>query len=120
MIVLGILVCSSFLISVCMLIVSKDVLISNATVIVRTGEAIWLTPLLRCCLLCVVPSLYSVMFCTRLAWVYFVCILLCKEEDSSPVSLQLLGGGIWVCIRYHCLCLCSVLDEDYVSQLPFV
>ena len=58
MIVPGILVCSSFLISVCMFILSKALLISSATVIVRAGGGgIWLTPLLRCCLLCVVPSL---------------------------------------------------------------
>ena len=44
MIVPGILVCSSFLISVCMFIVSKAFLISSATVIVRAGGAIWLTP----------------------------------------------------------------------------
>ena len=42
MIVPGMLVCSSFLISVCMLIVSKALLISSATVIVRAGGAIWL------------------------------------------------------------------------------
>ena len=42
MIVPGILVCSSFLISVCMFIVSNDFLISSATVIVRAGAAIWL------------------------------------------------------------------------------
>ena len=35
-------VCSSFLISVCMFIVSKALLISSATVIVRAGGAIWL------------------------------------------------------------------------------
>ena len=39
MIVPGMLVCSIFLISVCMFIVSKDFLISSATVIVRAGEA---------------------------------------------------------------------------------
>ena len=33
----GMLVCSSFFISVCMFIVSKVLLISSATVIVRTG-----------------------------------------------------------------------------------
>ena len=43
-IVTGMLVCSSFLISVCMFIVSKVLLISSATVIARTGEAIWLNP----------------------------------------------------------------------------
>ena len=36
------------------------------------------------------------MPCTRVVWVCLVCLLLCKEEGSSPVSLQLLRGGIWV------------------------
>ena len=36
--------CSSFLISVCMFIVSTALLISSATVIVRAGGAIWLNP----------------------------------------------------------------------------
>ena len=44
MIVHGILVFSSFLISVCMFIVSKAFLISSATVIVRAGGAFWLNP----------------------------------------------------------------------------
>ena len=56
MIVPGMLVCSSFLISVCMFIVSKALLISSATVIVRAG-GFGCTPLLRCYLVCVVPSL---------------------------------------------------------------
>ena len=30
------------------------------------------------------------MFCTRVAWVCLLCLLLCKEEGSYPVSLQLL------------------------------
>ena len=44
MIVHGILVCSSFLISVCMFIGSKALLTSNAAVIIRAGGAIWLNP----------------------------------------------------------------------------
>ena len=44
MIVPGMFVCSSFLISVCMFIVSKALPISSATVIVRAGGAIWLNP----------------------------------------------------------------------------
>ena len=44
MILSGMFVCSSFLISVCMFIVSKALLISSATVIVRAGGAIWLNP----------------------------------------------------------------------------
>ena len=44
MIVHVILVCSSFLISGCMFIVLKALLISSATVIVRAWGAIWLNP----------------------------------------------------------------------------
>ena len=42
MIVPSMFVCSSFLISVCMNVVSKALLISSATVIVRAEGAIWL------------------------------------------------------------------------------
>ena len=56
------------------------------------------------------------MFCTRVAWVCLVCLLLCKEEcSSSAVSLQLLRRGpLWgarVYVRFR--------DGDYVSQLPY-
>ena len=44
MIVPGMFACSIFLISVCMFTVSKALLISSATVIVRAGGAIWLNP----------------------------------------------------------------------------
>ena len=95
-IVPGMLVCISFLISVCMFIVSKALLISIATVIVRTGAAIWLNPFAT--VLFTVSSAVTVecCVCTRFAW---VCLRLCKEEGSSPVSLQLLRGGIWACMR---------------------
>ena len=45
MIVHGMFICRSFLISVCMFIVSKALLLSSATVIVRAGGAIWLSPI---------------------------------------------------------------------------
>ena len=87
MIVHGMFVCNSFLISVCMFIVSKALLILSATVIVRKGGAIWLNPFFTVLFsVCVVPSLWSVVFCTRVAWVCLVCLLLCREEGSSPVS----------------------------------
>ena len=35
-----------------------------------------------------------------------VCLQLCKEEGSSPVSLQLLRGWIWACMRCPCLYFC--------------
>ena len=44
MMVPGMVVCSSFLIRVCMFMVSKALLISSATVIVLAGGAIWLNP----------------------------------------------------------------------------
>ena len=44
LIVHGMLVCINFLISVCMFIVSKALLISSATVTLCTGGAIWLNP----------------------------------------------------------------------------
>ena len=101
MIVPGILFCSSFLISVCMFIVSKALFISSATVIVRAGGANWLSPF---------STVLFNVFCTRAAWVYLVCLQLCKEEGSSPVYLQLMGGGIWACMGCRCLCLCWVLE----------
>ena len=39
-----------------------------------------------------------------------VCLLLCKEECSCPVSLQLLRGEIWTCIRCPCLCFVGFWD----------
>ena len=34
------------------------------------------------------------MFCTRVAWVCLVCLLLCKEEGSSPVSFAMCLGVV--------------------------
>ena len=106
MIVPGMFVCSSFLISVCMFIVSKDLLISRATVIVCAEEAIYLNPFAT--VLFSVCSAVTVECCVLYpsSW---VCLLLCKEEGSSAMSLQLLRGGIWACMRCPCLYLCWVL-----------
>ena len=105
MIVPGMFVCSSFLISVCMFIVSKALLISSATVIVRAGGAIWLNPFAT--VLFSVGSAVTVECCVLYPCCMgvLVCLLLCKEEGSSPVSLQLLRGWIWACMRCPCLCL---------------
>ena len=90
----GILVCSSFLISMSMFIASKALLISSATVIVRAGGAIWLnsfaTVLFRhCIVLCFVPVLRGC--------VWYVCCYVRKEALLQ--CLQLLRGGIWACMR---------------------
>ena len=55
-IVPGMFVCISFLITVCMFIVSKALLTWSATVIVRAGRAIWLNPFATV-LFSVMPSL---------------------------------------------------------------
>ena len=57
------------------------------------------------------------MFCTRVAWVCLVCLRLCREEGSSPGSLQLLREDIWACMRCPCLCLCCVLSFGMGTML---
>ena len=83
MIVPGMLVCSSSLISVCMFIVSKALLISSATVIVCAGGATWLNPF---------------------ATVFTVCSSV-TIECCAPV----LRGCVCGCVRKKALlqCLCN-------------
>ena len=87
MIVPGMLVCSSFLISVCMFIRSKAWLISSATVIVREVRAIRLNPFA------------TVLFTVRSA----VTVVLC--------FVPVLRGSVWYVCGYvrkkallQCLC----------------
>ena len=79
MIVPGMFVCSSFLISVCMFIVSKALLISSATVIVRAGGAIWLNPFAT--VLFSVCSAVTVECCVLYLWytVWYVCCYVRKK-----------------------------------------
>ena len=79
MIVPGILVYSSFLIIVCMLIVSIALLISNATVIVRTGGAIWVNPFSTVLFTVCSSVTVECCVCTRIAWVCLVCLLARKK-----------------------------------------
>ena len=89
-------VCSSFLINVCMFIVSKVLLILSATVIVRAGGAIWLNPFAM--VLFSVCSAVTVECCV----LYQCCMgVFGMEEGSSPVC---------ACMRSPCLCLCWVLE----------
>ena len=66
------------------------------------------------------------MFCTRVACVCLVCLLLCKEEGSSPVSLQLLREGIWACMRWidHVWsskeCVCCACDPNERLSAPSI
>ena len=87
-----------------MFIVSKALLMSSATVIVRAGGAIWLNPFAT-----VLFTVGSAVTVECVAWVCLACLQLCKEEGCSPVSLQLLRGWVWACMRCPCLCICWVL-----------
>ena len=90
MIVPGILVCSSFLISVCMFIVSKALLISSATVIVREGEAIWLNLCAR--VLFNVCSAVTVVLC-------FVPVLRgCVRVFCLGLPIMWEQGECWTCV----------------------
>ena len=108
MIVPGMFVCSSFLISVCMFIVSTALFMLSDTVIVRAGADIWLNPFAT--VLFSVCNAVTVECCI----LYPCCmgvlgmLVLSRQEGSSPVSLKLLREGIWACMRCPCLCLCWV------------
>ena len=83
-------VCSSFLISVCMFIVSKALLISSATVIVRAGGAIWLNPFA------------TVLFSVCSAVTVECCVL-------YPCCMGVLHGRVCCYVRKKALlqCLCN-------------
>ena len=92
-----------------MFIVSKALFIASATVTFRAGGAIWLNPFATVLFSECSAVTVECCVCTRVAWVCLVCLLLCKEEGSSPVSLQLLRGRIWASMKCPCLCRYCVL-----------
>ena len=77
--------------------------------IVRAGGAIWLNPfatvLFSVCSSVIVECCVLYPCCMGV----FGMLLLCKEEGSSSVSLQLPRRGIRACMRCYCLCLYWVL-----------
>ena len=121
MIVPGMLFCSSFLINVCMFIVSKALLISSATVIVRAGGAIWLNPFatvlfsvcsaitVECCVLytCYVGvfGMFAVIYVIRLFSSVFAII---ERRDLGlyevPLSMSLLGFGMGTMVTNFHMC----------------
>ena len=104
-------VCSSFLIRVCIFIVSKALLISSATVIICAGGGIWLNPFavvlfslssavnVECCVLypCFmgVFGMFAVMYGKRL---YSIVFAITERRDMDlygvPLFVSLLGFGI--------------------------
>ena len=118
MIVPGMFVCSSFLISVCMFIVSKASFISSATVIVRAGGAIWLNPFAT--VLFSVCSAITVECCRFVpvlhGCVWYVCCYvrmkaLCTNIHNLYTYLQTflfthniptkLSFSLYICISYN-------------------
>ena len=120
-IVPGTLVCNSFLMSVCMFIVSKALLTSSATVIVRAGRAIWLNPFatvlvtvcsavtVGCCVLypcCVgVFGMFAVMKGRRLFSSVFA---ITERWDMGlyevPLSMSFLGFGMGTMLANFHMC----------------
>ena len=97
MIVPGMLVCSSFLISVCMFIVPKALFISSATVIVRAWGAIWLNPFDTVLFNVFVPVFNK---CVWYIWCYV-------RKNALIQCISITGRGIWACKRCPCLCVCQ-------------
>ena len=92
MIVPGMFVCSSFLISVCMFIVSKTLLISSATVIVRVGGAIWLNPFAMVfVVLCFVPVLHGCVCCYVRKKAFLQCLQLLVHNSGSRAIFYVLS-----------------------------
>ena len=74
------------------------------------------------------------MFCTRVAWVCFVCLLLCKEEGlfssvfaitemkpmglyEVPLSMSLLGFGMGVMLANFHMCGIMLLLRAVLNML---
>ena len=125
MIVFGMFVCRSFLISVCMFIVSKALHISNVTVIVRAGGVIWLNPFatvlssvcnaitVECCVLypcCMrVFGMFVVMcltvFVNCLVKQFVICLFVILLLNVMEL-LCVVGGAILdrPCMVFHRMC----------------
>ena len=111
MIVPGMFVCSSFLICVCICFVSKALLLSSATVIVRAWGAIWLNPFatvlfsvcssvtVECCILyqCCM-GVYGMFAVMQGRWLFSSVFAITERRDMGlyevPLSVSLLGFGI--------------------------
>ena len=86
MIVPGILVCSSFLISVCIFIVSKALFISSATVIVCEGGAILLNTFANLC------SAVTVVCCVLYpCYVGVFGMFAVNNNNNCPISNKFSG-----------------------------
>ena len=72
--------------------------------IVRAGGSIWMNPFAT--VLFSVCSTVTAECCVLYPCCMGVFGMFAVMHGSSPVSLQLLKGGIWAYMRCPCLCLC--------------
>ena len=108
--VCGRFVCCSLCLSVCILTVSNVLLMSSATVIVRSGCLFWLKPvamvLFMLCSAALVEWLRLKPCCVEMCGMLFVMY---GSSVFSSVFL-LLREVRWVCMMCLYLCLCWVLE----------
>ena len=94
LIVPGMFVSSSFLISVRMFIVSKALLLSSATVIVRAGGAIWMNPfatmLFSVCSVVIVECCVLYPCCMCVLGMFAIILAQWRERSHSERTAQVL------------------------------
>ena len=134
MIVEGMLVCSSFCVSLCMFTVSKALLMSSATVMVRAGGAILLNPfatvflsvwsaiVVECCILysCCMGmfNMFAAMYGSR----HFSSVFaITKRRDMGlyevPICMFLLGLGMGTVLANFYICGIMFLLRAVLSVL---
>ena len=96
MIVPGMYVCISFPISACMFVVSKALLLSTATVIVRAWGAIWLNPLTTVLFNVCSSVTVECCVCTRVALVCLVCL----QSPSLNILVRNASPGVNCLVKY--------------------
>ena len=110
--VCGMFVLCSLCVRVCMLTVSNALLMSSATVIVRSGGLFWLKP--------VAMVLFMLCIAVPVEWLLLkpCCVEMCGMlivmygSSVSPVFLLSLREVRWVCMMCLCSCLCLVLELE--------
>ena len=116
----GMLVCGSFLISVCMFIVLKVIFISSATVLVRAVGAVWLNPFAMA-LFNAWLYLFSGPFSPRNYYTFSVCVYWCVFQCHNSffvdqASWDLFYGGHLVCSSCSVSLIVKVPHEACVVQ----
>ena len=106
-VVCGMFVWCSLCVNMCMLTVSNALLMSSATVIVRSGGLFWLRPVSMVLLVCCVELVEGLLLKP-------CCLEMCRMVFVSSVFssvLLSLREVRWVCMMCLCSCLCLALES---------